>query len=158
MRAIDSSSIIHAWDNYPIDQFPRLWNWLGSQTNTNLLSIPAVAHSEVSHKTPECGAWLTKNGINVLHPNNAIIQLALTIKRALNIHNDRYGSGVGENDILIIATASAHNLELISNERVQTALPKNLGSYKIPAVCGLRRPPIPCIDFLTYLKRSGAVF
>lgn len=31
MLAFDASSIIHGWDNYPIEQFPGLWAWMGDE-------------------------------------------------------------------------------------------------------------------------------
>ena len=31
MRVFDASSMIYAWDNYPIGQFPGMWEWMGSQ-------------------------------------------------------------------------------------------------------------------------------
>ena len=31
MQTFDASSMIYAWDNYPIEQFPPLWDWMGVQ-------------------------------------------------------------------------------------------------------------------------------
>ncbi|PTB99016.1 DUF4411 domain-containing protein, partial [Thalassospira xiamenensis] len=51
-----------------------------------------------------------------------------------------------------------NGLPLVSNEAVQLSLPKALSKYKIPAVCSLKKPPTTVIDFLAYIKQSGAKF
>ncbi len=43
MYTFDASSVIHAWDNYPIEQFPPLWDWFYSQINDEQFSIPEIA-------------------------------------------------------------------------------------------------------------------
>lgn len=107
MRVVDASSIIYAWDNYPVWQFPGLWNWMASQIANKHLVMPTVAYDEVINKTPECAAWLKDAKIELLEITNAIVQEALKIKHLLDISDDYYHpKGVGENDIFIIATAS----------------------------------------------------
>jgi hypothetical protein len=76
----------------------------------------------------------------------------------LEIDGDRYGGGVGENDLIIIASADCNGLILVSNEKVQVTLPKLMSNYKIPAVCSLKKPPVACVDFLEFMKRSNAIF
>lgn len=50
--------MIYAWDNYPVRQFPGLWDWMATQIQQKTLTIPGVALEEVMHKTPDCGEWL----------------------------------------------------------------------------------------------------
>jgi len=157
-RVIDASSIIHGWDNYPPEQFPGLWEWLAQEVNGKLLQIPRVAFEEVDHKLPECAKWLQDNNVEKIPVSNDILRISMQIHSLLGIFGDDYGNGVGENDIIIIATAKTLSVELISNEKRQTTLPTNLKNYKIPAVCGLHGVGVPCISFLDYLRQSGRVF
>ena len=160
MQVLDASSIIYAWDNYPLRQFPPLWKWIASQINANTLVISKVAHDEeVRPKVPELAKWLEEKGIERLKVTDEIIQEAVRIKSALGIEDDKYhSSGVGENDILIIATARVHGLELISDEARQVILPKSKAKMKIPAVCDLDEVDVQCLSFLELIKRSDVVF
>ena len=83
---------------------------------------------------------------------------ASRIKKLLGIKGDSYGSGVGENDLIIIATARAHAAELLTDEARQPGLPKNRHKYKIPAVCDIVEVKISCVSFVEYFKRAGTVF
>ena len=58
--------MIHAWDNYPVRQFPGLLEWMAAQISAKKLVMPSVAFEEVAHKTPECGEWLKGNGLELL--------------------------------------------------------------------------------------------
>ena len=58
MQVFDASSMIYAWDNYPVHQFPGLWDWMASQIKGKQLVMPSVAFEEVEHKAPDCGEWL----------------------------------------------------------------------------------------------------
>ncbi|MBK7014123.1 MAG: DUF4411 family protein [Sulfuritalea sp.] len=158
MRVFDASSMIYAWDNYPVQQFPGLWKWMAGQIGAGELAMPSVALDEVAHKAPECAEWLKACDIEVLEINNAILQDAMRIKNLLGIVGDKYGGGVGENDLLIIATASAHQAELVTDEKWQPALPKKLENRKIPAVCGMPAVAVRWLKFIDYIKLSGAVF
>ena len=159
MQVLDASSALYAWDNYPIDQFPSLWAWLEQQIAIGQLAIAAVALDEVSHKSPECASWLKPRRIAVLPVTQAILLDALRIKALLGVQGEDYhADGVGENDLLIVATARAHDAELLTDEARQPKLPLNRRKYKIPAVCGLPEVATDCLNFVEYFKRSQAVF
>jgi len=100
MKVFDASSIIHAWDNYPAEQFPGLWSWMASQMADRNIVIPRVAFDEVKHKAAECSTWLKEAKIELLEVNNVIVQEALRIRFLLGISGDAYhAKGVDENDI-----------------------------------------------------------
>ena len=158
MPVFDASSMIYAWDNYPVRQFPGLWEWMATQIADEKIVMPTVAFDEVSHMAPECGEWLRDNGLVRLAITNPVLQDALRFKNLLGIQGDKYGAGVDENDLLIIATARKHKSELVSDERRQPDLPKQKHNFKIPAVCAMPEVGVYCINFIQYLKRSEAVF
>lgn len=156
---VDASSMIYAWDNYPINQFPPLWDWMADQVETGQLQMPFVAFDEVNDKTPDCAEWLKENKLQVILPSEAILLEALRIKNLVGIVGDAYHpKGVGENDIMIIATARLHRWPLMSDEGTQAILPKEPAKKKIPAVCGMPGVAVQCGNFLEYLKNSGAIF
>ena len=160
MQAFDASSMIYAWDNYPIRQFPGLWQWMATQMEEKRLAMPMAAFEvEVAKKTPDCADWLKDHDLYILKITNSILQEALRIKQLIGIKDDKYyANGVGENDLLIIATASIHRAELISDEERQTLLPKVSGRRKIPAVCAMKEVAVPCISFIEFIKRSEVIF
>ena len=159
MRDTDASSIIYGWDNYPIEQFPKLWDWIGAQIADGELAISRVAFDEVETVSPECAGWLRDQDITRKDVTNETANKALSIKNELGIQNDNYHSeGVGENDIFIISTAKVSNVELISDENRQATLPDNQRRYKIPAVCAMPSVSVTCINFVEYIKQSNQVF
>lgn len=162
MQVLDASSIIYAWDNYPESQFPPLWKWLARQISEQQLMIPKVAFDEVEGKSPECAQWLRAQHIELLPMTEAILKDALRIKHLVGVVGEKYHpKGVGENDLMIIATARAHGGELLTDEERQPALPKESTKRKIPAVCdmdGVSWRPQPCLRFVEYVKRSQEVF
>ena len=136
MHMFDASSTIYGWDNYPLAQFPRLWDWLGSQIGAGLVTLSETADKEVCSKLPDCGQWLKGQGLAVVVNTPATLQEASRIKTLLNIVGDDYHpGGVGENDLLIIASAKTGGATLVSDENKQPALPADRRRYKIPAVC-----------------------
>lgn len=159
MQVFDASSIIHAWDNYPIKQFPPLWDWMAIQVEERRLVMPTVAFEEVANKIPNCGKWLRSHALEQLEPSNSILQEAMRIKKLLGILGDQYHSkGVNENDLLIIATARSYGAELITDEARQPTAPDMPSKRKIPAVCTMKEVTVSCINFIEFIKRSGKVF
>jgi len=159
MLVFDASSMIYAWDNYPVQQFPGLWEWIADQILEKELMMPSVAFEEVANKAPDCGEWLENQGIERLEISGTILQDAMRIKGLLGVVGDNYHSkGVGENDILIIATARIHGVELVSDERRQNVVPTEATKRKIPAVCDMQEVAVSCINFIEFIKRSDKVF
>ncbi|MCB4755342.1 MAG: DUF4411 family protein, partial [Sulfurovum sp.] len=150
---IDASSIIYAWDNYPIEQFPGLWEWLCGEVGDGNLCISCVAFDEVKNKNEKCSKWMQGCNIQKFAVTSNIFGTADKIYKLLEIKNENYHpKGVGENDIIIIATAKIMERVLVSNESIQISLPQERKKYKIPAVCHLDSVNVKCIDFLEYLK------
>lgn len=159
MHMFDASSMIYGWDNYPLAQFPKLWGWFGDQISAQSIQICETAHNEVCGKVPDCGNWLKQQQITVVVNNPNILQEAASIKALLQIAgNDYHADGVGENDLLIIASARIAGGILVSDEKKQLILPNDLRRYKIPAVCAYLNAPVPCQNFLEYIKSSGQTF
>jgi len=159
VHTLDASSILHAWDNYPLTQFPGLWDWLAAEIQAQRLSIAVVGLDEVGHKSPDCVTWLKSQNIRRLAMSNDVIQAAMDIKQHVGIQNDQYHpKGVDENDILIIATAQYHGATLITNEARQSSSLKEPTRRKIPAVCDLPGVAVAHKNFLDYILQSQQVF
>ena len=159
MPVFDASSMLHAWDNYPKRQFPPLWNWIAAEIAVNRIAMPRVACDEATLKAPDCGVWLRDKGIDEYEVSNAITQQAMRIKGLLGIVGDNYHpNGVGENDIIIIATSLVYGAELITEERRQPNAPLLAAKRKIPLVCAMPTVAVPCSNFIEYIKRSNQVF
>ncbi|TXI75623.1 MAG: DUF4411 family protein [Flavobacteriales bacterium] len=158
MQVFDASSTLHAWDNYPIAQFPGLWTWMADRVAQGVIRMSEVAIEEVGHKAPECLVWLKAAGLQKMPVTEAILLEAFRIKGLLEIEEDKYGSGVDENDLIIIATAKLHGCELVTDEAFQASANKLKRNWKIPAVCNMASVQTPWIDFLSYIKRSEVVF
>ena len=159
MHTLDASSILHAWDNYPLTQFPGLWDWLAGEIQAQRLSIPTVALEEVGHKSPDCATWLKNQNIRRLPMGNAVLQAAKQIKDEVGIQNDKFHpKGVDENDILIIASAQYHGATLVTNEARQSSSLKEPTRRKIPAVCDLPGVAVAHKNFLDYILQSQQIF
>ena len=158
MFAFDTSSIIHAWDNYPIENFPKLWDWLKSEINSNKIVFPEVVKEEVLKNSTECSKWLKGCPNCFLKVTNAISQEALKYRDMLEIVEDRYGAGVSENDLIIISTARLHGCILVTDEKRQPNRPQEKKNYKIPTVCSLKEVNVTCQSFVEFLRKSNQVF
>ncbi len=159
MLTFDASSIIHGWDNYPIEQFPGLWAWVGDQVSQAVFILLEVAYDEVERNEPECAAWLKDHGLTRAPVSADILAASLRIKDLLGIVEDQYHQkGVGENDLLIIAHAMIEQIPLVTNEAVQNMLPQNRQTFKIPAVCDLPDVRVRHLNFVGVIKESRQVF
>jgi len=159
LHVFDASSMIYAWDNYPLGQFPGVWEWLAVQVEARRLCLSRVAFDEVQVKTADCCFWLKSHTIELVEVDNQVALEALRIKKLIGVVGDQYHpKGVGENDLFIIATARTLGCVLVSDEKRQLKDPDVSSKRKIPAVCALPQVAVDCINFLDYLKASGEVF
>lgn len=158
MRHLDASAVVDLWENYPLDQFPALWEWFLEELISLNLAITSIALDEVGYKVPDCKKHLINNGMHEIVPSNAALLQASVIKAYLGIVNEQYGGGVDENDIIIIAQAKVSQAELVTNEAPQPKLPLTLTNYKIPAVCSLPDVNVKAIRLIHLIRSSNRVF
>lgn len=154
MYSFDASSMIHAWDNYPIgnSHFSSLWQWFQEQIQNKEFVMSKTAFDEISHKIPECGEWLKSHDVKLHSLSTGAILQAQAIKVLLNIEEEAYTKGVGENDLFIISLAKIYNTILVTEESRQLSLPIKKSNYKIPAVCELDEVNVECTSFIDILK------
>ena len=158
MRHIDASAVLDLWEYYPIRQFPAVWEWFAEEFTSGELGIVDLALDEVGFRDPACKAHLEAVGVAGIIITTQVAAAALSIKSALGIVNDGYGSGVDENDILIVATAKVHGAELITNEGRQVKPPTFLKNCKIPAVAAMSSVSVVTMRLIDYIRQSGQVF
>ncbi len=154
MYSFDASSMIHAWDNYPPENefFKSLWEWFSEKIQSKEFVISKKAFDEVNHKIPDCGAWLKDNNIKTYDLTSKSLLIARDIKISLDIVEEKYTKGVGENDLFIIAIAKESGTTLVTEEGRQSMLPALKSNYKIPAVCSMETVGVDCCSFLSLLK------
>ena len=155
----DASAIIHAWDNYPIVNFPPFWDWIGREIGADRFAISDVAFDEVEDKAPECAKWLKEKKIRKIRLSDETLTRAGEFKALLGIIAENYHpNGVGENDLLIIATAKIENTILVTEERRQNILPNEKRKFKIPAVCELEEISVTSKNIRELITESATVF
>lgn len=154
MYSFDASSMIHAWDNYPLENahFDSLWEWFSNNIQNKEFVISKKAFEEVRHKIPKCGKWLQNHNIEIYNLTPTSLLIARDIKVSLGILEEKYTKGVGENDLFIISIAQESGATLVTEESRQSELPTLKSNYKIPAVCNMASVGVECCNFLSLLK------
>lgn len=156
---IDASSILHLWKNYPINQFPKLWEWMGNQINQDrIMSIDVILDEVIDDA---CLEWFNNPDHKIKHVDiseNEKIAEAQRIKQIIGIQGELRltGKGIGDNDLELIATASLSSRTVITEESVQASEPIKPIKYKIPLVC--KKAGIKFIHFLELIKSSQKIF
>lgn len=158
MHAFDASTMIHALDNYPPKQFPRLWDWLKTELRNGKLIISRVAYDESIPKLPEEFKPCLKEFRPPTEKDYKLIAETMKIKNKLVTEDGNFHSpGVCENDLFIIVHAKLNKATLLTEEARQISLPNDKRKYKIPAVCK-EIAGISCVNFTEYIRSSGEIF
>jgi hypothetical protein len=150
----DASSIILLWDNYPVSNkiFKDLWSKFSENVEQEIFVISDIALNEAKHKIDsEEFNELIKN-IKIHTKEISDLLEAQNIKNLLAIQEDKYGGGVGENDIFIIAISKRTDAILVNDEKRQNNLPASKTNYKIPAVCNLTQINVKNINLTELLN------
>lgn len=171
MYSFDASAIVDLWDNYPIQNphFKPVWDWFNIQVKQENFVISETALKEVKGKVlfnkiidkiPESSFFIEiLDSIKVCDRVTDDLNTVQQIRALLGIQEDNYGTGVGENDLFIIANAKRNRHILVNNEKRQPN-PQNIQNktkYKIPAVCNLDKVNVENIN-LTELLHLDALW
>lgn len=155
----DASGIIYAWDEYPIANFPKFWEWIAAQIRAGDCAISQVALHEVNQKYEECAKWLRDKGIRQIGPTDEILKSASEIKALLEIEEEAYGTGVDENDLIVIASAKFEAEVVLTQESRQPFAPtRKKKNYRIPAVCELPEVDVRHQNVREWIQASGEQF
>lgn len=167
LYSFDASALIDLWDNYPIQNivFEDLWDKFAENVENKIFVISDVAIEEVRNKIlydkitqdiPKSANFKDiLNEIKVIKKENVDLVTVQKIHDLLEIVEDNYGEGVGENDIFIIAIAKRTQTILVNNEATQPNLPQNKSKYKIPAVCSLSGVNVESINLTELLHEPN---
>lgn len=155
MYSFDASAIIDLWDNYPFNNqvFKPLWDKFVENVENEIFVISDVALEEAKSKINSKEFNRIVKNIKIYKKENMDLIEAQNIKSLLGIEEDNYGSGVGENDIFIIAISKRIQAVLVNNEQRQPN-PQNIQNktkYKIPAVCNLNKVNVENINLTELL-------
>ena len=153
MYCVDTSSILHAWANYPEEQFPSVWRWMEKQIKAGNFLIPEIVKNEAT----DVRDWFVGKRLPTVAISDEIYKTAQSIEGGLGIQNGNYSpKGVNENDVIIIATAMVKGWAIVTEEGEQQQLPPKGKHYKMPAAC--HKNNIQVGNFLARLIESGEIF
>jgi hypothetical protein len=147
---IDTCSLIHLANFYPIDVFPPLWDKMNDLIIQSSLFISSEVFEELKTKDDELFSWI-KTKTNMIIEINEPIQLAVIdiIQKYPKLVDIETGNSKA--DPFIIATAKAQNpfFTVITEENPFS--PK-----KIPSIC--KQENVRCINLVNLMREQGWVF
>lgn len=149
--SLDSDAAINAWRDYPIDHFPKIWEWIEQMGSNGILGMSEVVFEELKRGGDECFDWFKKRKEDFVHPNDEDVQRELD--RLVNTYNN-FGliTGKNEGDPFVVALAIVKDCLVVTNE----SMSNNMNGPKVPDVC--RAEDIQWIKFVDVIRREGVRF
>jgi len=160
---VDSNIFITSWNkNYPPDLFSGVWSGLSSKKDQLVLIKPIFdeidrpVDGDEKMMSPEAFRrkyplfhW-ARNHLDASPLDEGAGNLAAELR-------DRYdagrgGSGVGLNDIMLVACAKHHGYPVVTLEKEQPNRPFQKNRYKIPAIC--KAEGVRCLNSFVDLLRD----
>lgn len=148
--SLDSDAIINAWRDYPIQNFPKIWDWVESLGRNEIGGMSEVVFKELEKGGDECYDWFKDRKKLFVHPNDDDIQAE--VKRLVTSYNN-FGwiTGKNEGDPYVVALALVKGAVVVTNESPSN----NMNGPKIPDVC--RVEGVQRIKFVQVITRENVV-
>ena len=148
--SLDSDAIINAWRDYPIQNFPNIWDWVENLGREQIGGMSEVVFQELERGGDECYNWFKDRKELFVHPNDEDIQNE--VRRLVNTYNFGLTASKNAGDPYVIALAKVKNAVVVTNESPSN----NMNGPKIPDVC--RVEGIQRIKFVQVITKEGVVF
>lgn len=149
--SLDSDAAINAWRDYPIDHFPKIWDWIEQMGKDGSLGMSEVVFKELEKGGDECYKWFKDRKTDFVYPNEDDVQQELD--RLVNTYNN-FGLITGKNEggPFVVALAIVKNCVVVTNE----SMSNNMNGPKVPDVC--RAEGIQWIKFVDVIRKEGIRF
>ncbi|MDR9365877.1 MAG: DUF4411 family protein [Balneolaceae bacterium] len=149
--SLDSDAVINAWRDYPIENFPKIWDWIEQMGRKGVAGMSEVVFKELEKGGDECFAWFKARKELFVYPNDEEVQKEL--ERLVNSYNN-FGiiTGKNEGDPFVVALAIVNDCTVVTNE----SMSNNMNGPKVPDVC--RAEGIQWIKFVDVIRNEGVTF
>jgi hypothetical protein len=149
--SLDSDAAINAWRDYPIENFPKIWEWIEEMGKRQIIGMSEVVFQELEKGGDECFDWFKQRKANFVYPNDEEVQKVL--EHLVNRYNN-FGiiTGKNEGDPFVVALAVVKDCSVVTNE----SMSNNMHGPKVPDVC--RAEGIEWIKFVDVIRRERVTF
>jgi len=149
--SLDSDVLIQAWRDYPIDNFPPVWEKIEELGSNDTLGMSELILDELQRGGDDLYDWAKARESDLVVPTSNTVDEEVTY---LVNHYENFGIVTGKNeaDPFVVAVAKAHGCSVVTNETRSG----NLNGPKIPDVC--LEEEIPWIRFVDIIKQENLVF
>lgn len=149
--SLDSDILIQAWRDYPIENFPSVWDSIEAMGVHSVAGLSELILNELERGGDELYDWVKSRESDLVIATTPEIESEVTY--LVNTYNN-FGiiTGRNEADPFVVAVAKANSCSVVTNETRSG----DLNGPKIPDVC--LEEDIRWIRFVDIIKEEGFVF